>query len=105
MEETMRRHAMAALGAAFLILLGGCGFTPQGDAFRSGVAEEGRAAAAAALENAEWLLCRALPVGAIKDRYGRTEDMAAAYDRLCNGEEGIKLIGPRDPLVGAPPDG
>ena len=74
----------AAVTAVFLPLLAGCGLTPQGNLVRSEVASQGREAAATALENTEWALCRAMPVGAIKDRYGRSAELTAAYNQLCN---------------------
>ena len=75
----------AKLTAAFMAVffMSACGLTSGGDSLRANTAIKGREAAAAALENAEWLLCRAMPVGAIKDRYGRTAETAAAYSRLC----------------------
>lgn len=74
----------AALMAAFFVPLAGCGLTAQGNLVRSEVASQGREAAATALENTEWALCRAMPVGAIKDRYGRSAELSEAYNRLCN---------------------
>jgi len=79
----MKAFAVALMAAIFLPLAG-CGLTPQGNLVRSEVASQGRQAAATALENAEWALCRALPVGAIKDRYGRSAELSEAYNRLCN---------------------
>lgn len=78
------RGFAAAVTAAFFLPLAGCGLTPQGDLLRSEVASQGREAAATALENTEWALCRAMPVGAIKDRYGRSAELSAAYNQLCN---------------------
>jgi hypothetical protein len=63
--------------------LAGCGLTPQGQAIRQTIAEEGRAAAAAGLENAEWYICRASPVGAVVDRYGASETQWQAWSTLC----------------------
>ncbi len=72
-----------ASAITIIVLLGGCGLTTVGDNLRADTATKGREAAAAALENAEWLLCRAMPVGAIKDRYGRSSEQAEAYSTLC----------------------
>jgi hypothetical protein len=74
-------RTLAAFMAALLIC--GGGLTPGGVSLRASTAIKGREAAAAALEKAQWLLCRAMPVGAIKDRYGRSAELAAAYSRLC----------------------
>ena len=76
------RLAFAAVSA--LAALNACGFTPQGGFLRSAVADRGREAAAAGLENAEWFLCRAAPVGAIKDRYGASLERMDAYNVMCN---------------------
>lgn len=74
----------AAVLAVSILPLAGCGLTAQGNMVRSEVAGQGREAAAAALENTEWALCRAMPVGAVKDRYGRSAELSAAYNSLCN---------------------
>ena len=86
----MKIFGAAALGAAFL--LAGCGLTPQGDALRAAITEGGRAAAAAALENAEWWQCRASPVGAILDRYCKSKDTCEAWHTVCNGNAEVSLF-------------
>lgn len=68
--------------------------SPQGALLRDVVADRGRAEAAAGLENAEWWICRASPVGAIRDRYGRTEATAEAWNTLCAGQDGVNVIAP-----------
>lgn len=73
----------ALLPVLLAVLLTGCGLTPQGDAFRGAVAERGREAAAQGLENAEWYMCRASPVGAILDRYGQSNDRWDSYRGIC----------------------
>ena len=65
------------------LFLAGCTLTPQGDAFRGAVAETGRAAAAQGLENAEWYICRASPVGAVVDRYGASPERWANWSGIC----------------------
>lgn len=71
------------LAAVLTLTLAGCGLTPQSDAVRGAVAERGRAAAAAGLENAEWYICRASPVGAVVDRYGAAQAQWDAWSQLC----------------------
>lgn len=69
----------AVLVAALFV--SGCS-SQMGETARHYVAEKGRAEAAASLENAEWWLCRAAPVGSVLDRYaGRWE----AWRELCSG--------------------
>ncbi len=82
--------------AAVLLMLAGCGLTPEGDLFRAAVREEGKTAAAKGLSNAEWYMCRAASVGAIKDRYGHVPDKVTAYMIICkNGESFTPIIQPR----------
>lgn len=64
------------------LLLTGC-TTDFGSAVRQGVADKGRAEAAAALNDAEWLMCRAAPVGAVFDRYGQSDDRWKGYREIC----------------------
>ncbi len=89
MRSLIRRIGAAALAAFFLA---GCGLTPQGDALRAAVTEGGRTAAAAALENAEWWQCRASPVGAILDRYCKSQDTCEAWHTLCRGSAEVTLF-------------
>ena len=78
-----------------MLALSACGLTSQGDSFRSTVADKGREAAAKGLEDAEWWICRASPIGAVRDRYGRSEALAEAWNALCAGEGGVNIIEPR----------
>ncbi len=80
----MTRTAFAAALAAGW-LLAGCSLTPAGRALQDDIERYGREAAAAALEQAEWWQCRASPVGAILDRYCKSEDSCAAWKTLCRG--------------------
>lgn len=66
-----------------LILLSGCGFTPQGDALRATLREKGKAVAAESLDNSEWFMCRAASVGSVKDRYGVSMEKVIAYNSIC----------------------
>ncbi len=79
-----------------LFVLSGCGISVYSDAIRSGASEKGKEAAATALENAEWWLCRAASVGAIKDRYGTTTDKSVAYHIICQDATVGNLIFPAD---------
>ena len=80
-----------------VLLLAGCGFTPQGDAVRRAVAEGTARAGDTGLENAEWFLCEAAPVGAVKRRYGADGDMASAYAKLCDRATSAGIV---EPLTG-----
>ena len=88
------RYRPIVLAAALPLLLGACGLTPQGDALRQGVAEYGARAADGALDNAEWVMCSAAPIGSIKRKYGTSEKMAEAYRALCGAGEDADVIGP-----------
>ncbi len=77
-----------------LLLLAGCGFTPQGAAARWAVAEGTARAGDTGLENAEWFLCEAAPVGAVKRRYGADGDMASAYAKLCDRGKSTGIVAP-----------
>ena len=88
------------LAAAAVLVLGGCGFTPQGDFLRSAVADRGRGAAAAGLENAEWFLCRVALIGAVRDRYGSPPERMAAYNTLCSAPSAPVNLTPPS-IVGA----
>ncbi|MCH9053106.1 MAG: hypothetical protein IIA72_18945 [Proteobacteria bacterium] len=89
----MRRPCV--LGALLaLLLLAGCGFTPQGAAVRRAVAEGTARAGDTGLENAEWFLCEAAPVGAVKRRYGADGDMASAYTKLCDRAASAGIVAP-----------
>ena len=77
-----------------LLLLAGCGLTPQGAAVRRAVAEGTARAGDTGLENAEWFLCEAAPVGAVKRRYGADGDMASAYAKLCDQAASAGIVAP-----------
>ena len=72
---------MRYLVLSSLLILGGCGFTPQGDFIRSQVSERGAQAMDEGLRNSEWFLCQAASVGSIKRRY--SGEKASAYTELC----------------------
>ncbi len=90
-------RSLALLG--LIVLLGACGFTPQGDLIRDVVKQGTQKAGDAGLRNAEWFLCEAAPVGAVKRRYG-SADAAEAYAKLCDREASGNIIKPR---IMAPP--
>lgn len=78
---------------AALLLLGGCGFTPQGDLIRDVVKQGTQKAGEAGLRNAVWFLCEAAPVGAVKRMYGG--EKADAYVKLCEAGSAGGIIAPR----------
>lgn len=78
----MRTPTIAAVLGGVL-LLGGCGVTPEGNAFRVAAQETGRTVAAQSLDNAMWYMCRASPVGAVVDRFGQSDVQRQAWVDLC----------------------
>ena len=79
---------------AGVLLLGGCGFTPQGDVIREAVLSKGAQAFDTGLESAEAYICTIASVGSVMRRYGRTQATADAWRDICFGQEGVDLIGP-----------
>jgi hypothetical protein len=69
--------------------LAGCGLTAQGDLVRSAVDEKGGEVMDEGLANAEWFICNAASIGAVRRRYGRSPDLAAAYRTLCDRDSNI----------------
>lgn len=76
----MRRAVIAAVAA---LALSSCGFTPQGDLIRDAVKAKGAQAYDEGLENAEWFICYAASVGAVRRKYGRDAQTAQAYNAIC----------------------
>ena len=87
----MTRYIPIILAALFL---SACGFTPQGDLIRDVVKQGTQKAGDAGLRNAEWFLCEAAPVGAVKRRYG-SANAAEAYAKLCDRGAAGNIIKPR----------
>ena len=90
-------RAAVARSLAFMgliVLLGACGFTPQGDLIRDVVKQGTQKAGDAGLRNAEWFLCEAAPVGAVKRRYGAAK-AAEAYAKLCDRGASGNIIKPQ----------
>ena len=77
---------------AAALLLGACGFTPQGSAAKNVLFGGVEKAGAAGLDNAESFLCRLAPVGTVKDRYGVTDERAAAYATLCKRDNPLPTV-------------
>ena len=69
---------MRSLIIAAALMLGACGFTPEGEAIRLAVKNYGAQAADAELQNLEWALCSGISVGAFKRRYGQNPEKAKA---------------------------
>ena len=76
------------------LLLGACGFTPQGNVVRSAVLQGIQKAGEAGLENAEKFMCELAPIGAVKRRYG-TAEAAEAYKTLCERGGVENIIAPK----------
>ncbi len=88
----MKRYLM--LAAVLPLALGGCGFTPWGDFVRETALAKGAQAYDEGLDNAEAYICAIASIGSIKRRYGRTQATADAWRAICDGQEGVDLIGP-----------
>lgn len=86
----MRSSAFALIVAAFV--LSGCGFTETGDAFRTVIADKGAKAMDEGLANAEWFMCNAVSVGAVRRRYGHSPKLSFAYDVLCSRDQLLPLV-------------
>ena len=85
-----RRKALRKLAALGTVLfLGACGLTPQGDFIRGVVKTGGAQAADKGLSSAEWYICQAASVGAVRRRYGGS----SAYREICE-EAGGRLFAP-----------
>ncbi len=79
-----------AIAISMLLMLGGCGFTSQGDAVRALFLEGVAKAADGGLKNAEEVICELAPIGAIKKRY--TGDRAKAYNDFCDVSTAKEVI-------------
>src|SRR5919106_2950891 len=67
----------------FALILAGCGVTTYGDEARRIVSENGARVADKTLENVEWYLCSAAPIGSLRRKYGSDPQLASAYRALC----------------------
>ena len=87
---------------ALTLFLAGCGFTETGTAVRDFAKVEGAKAYDEGLANAELFICGAASIGSVQRRYGRSRDLAEAWQALCLGDpEAGLLIGPAsDPTAG-----
>ncbi len=77
----MRVRLLAPVAGA--LLLAGCGFTPQGDMIRAAAKTGGAQVMDEGLNNAEWYICQAASIGAVRRRYGKPE-LSDAYRKLCD---------------------
>lgn len=75
--------------ALALLVLAGCA---QYGAASKTVKSVGAEVADGAAQEAEWVLCNAITVGAARRRYGRSRDRAQAYNELCEGDGEARII-------------
>ena len=87
----MKRWIPIAIAA---LALAGCGLTPAGDTYRAAAAQRGATVADTALENTEWLMCRAASVGSVVRRYGVSTDKADAWRAICRADPAAEVIKP-----------
>ncbi|MGI9507141.1 MAG: hypothetical protein ACR2RE_29215 [Geminicoccaceae bacterium] len=74
------------------LLLGGCGFTPEGTIAREFVKTGGAQAYDEGLANAEWFVCQAASVGSIKRKYGMSDERARVYAEYCGDAVAGELL-------------
>jgi len=68
---------------ACLMLLSGCGFTESGDLYRDVSQKKAAKVADQTLENAYWMTCYASSVGAVRRKYGTSQENAFIYHNFC----------------------
>ncbi len=89
-------------------MVAACGQTRYGEAARIVIKERGKKAARATLENTLWTLCRAIPVGAVRDRFMQGSKQWSAYVGICKIPYQSVLLGdmvikvPRTMEIGPP---
>ena len=90
----MRGVAPGVAPFAVVMLLVGCGLTPQGNAVRNTVQGVIAKAGEGGLVNAENLMCELAPVGAVNRRYGVTVEKSEAYKAICKNTSTSDVIRP-----------
>jgi hypothetical protein len=86
-------RAILILGVAALVLTG-CGLTDAGDKIRGVIKEKGATAMDAKLDNLLWGLCLEASHGSVERKFGVSEDLAAAYNKVCDhARESTTLTG------------
>lgn len=73
------------------LALAGCS-----DMMPAAVAQRGAVVADKALENAEWLLCKAATVGSVVRRYGVSTEKADAWRVICRSDPMAEVIRPAE---------
>lgn len=76
------KHAILTMALSTLALTG-CGFTASGDVIRATISKKGAEVMDQNLANAEWFMCSAVSVGAVRRRYGGSSEVSSAYETLC----------------------
>lgn len=75
------KHLLAIM--APILILAGCGITPEGQAAREAISSYSAKIADGELLNLEWAICNAVSIGAVKRRYGTVQAKADAYKTFC----------------------
>lgn len=94
----MRNLFLTALVA---VVLGGCGFTATGDAYREFLKSRGQKAADQTAKNAKDYLCEFARVGSISRLFINPEDRFS-YLKICSDMPPMAPILPAVPPTGAP---
>ena len=79
---------MKKLFTVFLltVLVSGCGFIE----YRAMAGSKGASASDATLHDALWIICNAVPVGAIKRRFNTIEKLVQ-YNSICEDQSKIQI--------------
>ncbi len=72
-----------------VVLVSGCAST-----VKTAVALKGASLSDDALVQAEWWVCSAATVGAVKRRYGQTWERADLYREFCDGSGSANVVAP-----------
>jgi len=86
------------LGIAAL-LLAGCGLTDAGDKIRGKIRDKGADVMDAQIDNLLWGLCLEASHGSVERKFGVSQDLADAYNKVCDvarESHTLKTEGPAD---------
>ena len=80
----MIKSILAASTATLLLLVSGCGTYEN---VRDTVVDKGREFATTKVNEAEWVLCKAAPVGTIADKYWQNPNKRFAWATFCSVDD------------------
>jgi hypothetical protein len=92
-NETALRLCIAVwLALGSVVILSGCGQTPQGDMIRDLVKTRGAEVMDNGVDNALYFVCDVATIGSIRRRFGQSADSARMYAQLCSPVAGGDVI-------------